>query len=339
MEAIFVHVNFDSCVFVYLSYGMSPLPSDDAKKPSDKQFIKTRSFLYANVDNILENLSSRRKDSLNDSDDLFGGFDESGSSHSSVSWNTQFTEKPQFNVLLEEKESLGIYVSGNPLETYGEMEEDVRARLYADNIHLALIEKVKKVFTRAGSMMLALKITTLRGNYEGIIFAKKAMEYTTVVQEKELFWILGSESKRNRKKEGEEDNEYDDELRLLIDHIVPFRDGVLKLVDNQQGFQVAVNTEDYFRNKDWGAVLSDPQKYFAKGQAKKKVEFQSQELRLPHTTSPENLAKIKSLLTDASGDPTYVITLYIQSRNGSFRRAKSTFTVSEKNYQEIMKLV
>jgi DNA polymerase III alpha subunit len=335
MIGYLVNVNFDRYAYLNLDISMtSGALSKDSKDPKNKNFISIRSFLRANVDNILEHLSSRRKDSLNDTDDLFG---EASSEHSGMKWKTDFENKKLFDVLLEEKESLGIYVSGNPFENYAEIIDDVRARLYSEDIHLALIEKVKKVVTRSGSMMLALQITTLEDSFEGIIFSKKAMQYSSVLQEKEVFWILG---KVSRRKGGDGDNEYDEVPRILVDHVVPFTDGVLSLVDGQNGFQVAVNTEDYFKNKDWNRILTNPETYFDKARPTKDVQkIVDVEIKIPLTTPADRLKQIKSLLGQSADEPECRIVLYVETKGHGYRKSKNQFLISKQSCKEVKNLL
>ncbi len=158
-------------------------------------FVTKRSLYINNMDTILENLSSRRENKKIQSDDLFD-FGDFGSGDSepkkSLNLNYNLPNLADIDVLMMEKESLGLYVSGNPLGRYTEFVEYLRDYTFEENLHLILIEKIRKIFTRAGKLMLAIDITThLESNLEMVIFPKHANDLVKIIEAKELFWVIG----------------------------------------------------------------------------------------------------------------------------------------------------
>ena len=76
-----------------------------------------RSFLAANSGKILESLTTfKQKGNLLDAgDDLFG---DAPVEEKKIDWNFNFPHLKEIDVLIEEKNSLGLYVSGNPLNKF-----------------------------------------------------------------------------------------------------------------------------------------------------------------------------------------------------------------------------
>ncbi len=228
-------------------------------------YIQKRSFLWANVENILENLSSRRESKKNDSDNLFDSFDDTTTSK--ISFKTDFKNLSKFETLTMEKEALGLYVSGNPLNEYEPLLEFVRNITDDPTIYFVLIEKIKKVFTKAGAMMLVMNITMPYDSLEGVIFSKKAMELSSVVQEKKIFIVKGKIQEPKNKKEEvldgndsgsvEEIKEFVELTKLIFDMAVPFESGVLSLIEKLE-LPLSNTRKEIINNLNWAELLSDP---------------------------------------------------------------------------------
>ena len=168
-----------------------------------KDYVGYRSFLMANVDTILQAASTLRQAASIESEDLFGFDDETdqvnGAVKEEIRWQEKNTDLPIFQVLLKEKDSLGLFVSGNPLDQYSDLQEWARETAARDDIYLILITKIRKIFTKAGQMMLALQVTLDTGEVEGVIFPKKAMDLSPRLAEAELFWVRGKISKPKKR--------------------------------------------------------------------------------------------------------------------------------------------
>jgi DNA polymerase III alpha subunit len=157
----------------------------------DFNFIKQRSVLINNMEVILESLSSRRENKKIESDDLFdfGGQEEV---KSNLNLDYDIANLPDIDILMAEKDSLGLYVSGNPIEALTPFVDYLMDFTYQDGLHLVLIEKIRKIFTRTGKLMLAIDITTNHeSNLEMVIFPKHAGDLVKVIEAKQLFWAVG----------------------------------------------------------------------------------------------------------------------------------------------------
>ena len=256
-----------------------------------KNFVDYRSFLMNNVETMLLTASSLRQSAAIESDDLFGS-EETTNSDNEIKWVENDNKLSIFEVLLKEKDSLGLFVSGNPLTQYSELQEWVRETAARDDIFLILITKIKKIFTKAGLMMLALEVTLDNGEVEGIIFPKKALDLSPRVAEAELFWIKGKIGKSKKSVTpdkaipslpavilNEEDNEnqenlsdstdnivtevveevkeYDELPKLIIDNLVPFTDGVLAVLAGED-IKLSVNREKILKAQDWAKLKINP---------------------------------------------------------------------------------
>ncbi len=312
-------------------------------------FIAVRSFLFNNVENILENLNARKQDKKNDSDDLFGGGGEEAIKE--MNWVQTKSLKSKYEILLEEKTSLGLYVSGNPLDDYLPLLEWLRDVSYTDNLHLILVEKIRKIFTKAGGMMLAMQITVgkqpeIEGEQiEGLIFPKNALKFSPVLEEKELFWARGKMSQK-KKKEAQEDlgegeiKEYDELPKLLIDEVVPFLEGVKRVFEKEVSF----TTSQLLDKLNWAELKTNPNafKKILDSKTEKKIH-NTHEKALPKIVSPEPIVlKLKKSLgksvlmaikkSEFSGG--ILVSIELETAEG-FKKAKGNFWTT----REVINLV
>lgn len=309
-----------------------------------KDFIKIRSFLADNVEILLENLNVRRQAGKIDSEDLFGETEEV---NSSIPWKKDFKTRSLLEVLVAEKESLGLYVSGNPLQNYKEILEWIREITNEDEIHLVLINKAKKVFTRTNAMMFALDISTIGENYEGIIFPKNAIELSPILEEKELFWVRGRVVKNKKKKkeveavEGEI-QEYNELPKLAIEGISKFEEGLNRLFASSE-IKLAVNRQKALDSVNWEGLKNDPknlEQYLKKDPKPKPDKEDSQKakiIEIPKTFGPSKLKNIKAILKkEPDNKDSIKIKLKIQ-HNGDWKMARGSFWVNENELNKILK--
>jgi len=231
----------------------------------DADFVEIRSFLAANVEGILSAIAARRSSEKIDSQDLFGmsGEDSSGVV---LPWTLNFPKIPKIQILQKEKDSLGLFISGNPLEAYKEILFYVREITGKDNIHLVLVNKIKKIFTKSGVMMLALDMVSpeYMENIEGIIFPKIAAEYSPILEEAEIYWLVGRELVRKAKSvevEGSENaQQYEQGTKIGVETMTSFVTGPISLL-NKIGFDLAINRRGKIENMDFTVLRTAPEKF------------------------------------------------------------------------------
>lgn len=232
------------------------------------KIVSKRSFLIANVENILENLSSRRESKKNDADDLFGIQDDN-SAGTIQHWTKTAPDKTELELLMMEKEILGLYVSGNPLAQFKSLERKVRNLTGEHDIHLVLIEKIKKVFTRANKMMLATQITTTDEEMEGLVFPKLAMGLSSILVDKQIFWVKGNVKEPEQKKKEiaevaepseepiSETKEFVERKKLIFEDAIAFESGIIPLIERLK-IQLTIHEREELENLDWVKMIESP---------------------------------------------------------------------------------
>ncbi|MBC7406686.1 MAG: hypothetical protein H7230_04425 [Candidatus Parcubacteria bacterium] len=157
---------------------------------SQQSYVTHRSILLSNIENMLENIVARRQHNSNASQDLFGDTDDSNLLNIQLKPDT--LKLSQLEIAQKEKESLGVYMHGNPLSEYEELIKLLNAIIKGRSLYLVIVQKIRKVFTRANTLMYALELTTIEGDLEGVIYAKNASSYSSILEEKLLYWVTGN---------------------------------------------------------------------------------------------------------------------------------------------------
>lgn len=175
-----------------------------AKDTDDKD--QYRFTLLHNLDRLLAfNKEERAKE--NDQDSLFGGLTNSGEIT-----EVELEKAPHGNAadkLLWEKELLGLYISGHPLESFKERLEnktfDIKkvketSKDKQSIVFGGIIDEVKPVVTKKGDKMVFLKISDLTDTIEAIAFPKVYEEFQEIILPESCVVIKGTFSIRNGEK-------------------------------------------------------------------------------------------------------------------------------------------
>lgn len=105
-----------------------------------------------------------------------------------------------------EKELLGLYVSGHPLERFKEKLakrtttiKELREKLSPGMTAVAagIIEDIRMVSTRSGDQMAFIKLTDFDGSIEAVIFPRSFAEYKKILKPEACIALKGRLSKRN----------------------------------------------------------------------------------------------------------------------------------------------
>lgn len=162
-----------------------------------------RGTMLANLENLLtfhkEKMSDKEKNQVS----LFGASKESEISEINLKESPPAT---QFEKLSWEKELLGLYVSGHPLDNIDE--ESKRKFLKIGSLKLTpregekvvlggIIKEVKKIITKKGEPMVFVKISDYTDSMESVIFPKIFEEFKEFIKPELCVAIKGSLSKRN----------------------------------------------------------------------------------------------------------------------------------------------
>jgi hypothetical protein len=285
-----------------------------------------RSFLKNNVDVMLGRVVQTRAQSLqSNQDDLFGDSDNI----SNIQWNKNYTSSSVFEVLLEEKNSLGLYVSGNPVDDYSNVQTWVRDTADNEQVYAILINKSKKIYTKTGVMMFALQITFPKQTtqYEGIIFPKNAMSISPILEEKQLFWVKGKvmESRAKKSDKVSEEGEFTEFVELpkiAIEAMATFTEGPLRLFINDE-VEMPVNRSKKLESIDWSRAFSNPLEFDPD-----KYLVQTKSLLKIYAPSGMNIdmKKLQSLCRATFETGRDEVELWIESGT-EYKKAKGTFWV------------
>lgn len=137
----------------------------------------SRKMLLQNIDNITEASKNAAKMAAEMQNSLFADFEEINEVE--VKFDDVKGEYEQKQLLKLEKESLGIYLSGHPLDNYKDEINTLKYTLSSEfdellditeTIVVGKIEETNIKITKRGSKMGILNILDLHGNFEMVVF-------------------------------------------------------------------------------------------------------------------------------------------------------------------------
>ncbi|KKS15363.1 MAG: polymerase III alpha subunit protein [Parcubacteria group bacterium GW2011_GWB1_41_6] len=104
-----------------------------------------------------------------------------------------------------EKELIGLYISGHPLEKYRKQLEKQKIRIQtAKNLPAGspvlmagMIEEIKKIATKKGEPMLFLRLFDFTDNIEAVVFPRILAKYGHLIALEKVIFLKGAISKRN----------------------------------------------------------------------------------------------------------------------------------------------
>lgn len=165
-----------------------------------------RSTLLGNID-LLLNYNKENMARSSDQTSLFGLMSDSSSL---PKLTLQPIAPPSLKQRLAwEKELLGLYVSGHPLDAYkdaiakvGNTIANVKLnKKEGEEIKLAgIIEEVRLVATKKGDQMAFLRLADFTGNIEAVVFPRTLSEYRNVIVQDKVLGIIAKLSERNGEK-------------------------------------------------------------------------------------------------------------------------------------------
>ncbi len=176
--------------------------SKDLNKKSLESLIKAgafdkleeRSKLLANLEKLLETARETQKNKNNGQKGLFDG--ASFITTLTLSSSTPATEKEK---LTWEKELLGLYVTGHPLNPYKKIFEKKTLPIFKVSQELlgrlvkvgGVISGIKKIITKNGKPMLFVNLEDESNKIEVVVFPSVIENYPTLFQENKIVCISG----------------------------------------------------------------------------------------------------------------------------------------------------
>lgn len=164
-----------------------------------------RGLLLRNMDNLLE--YNKEAAGNKDQDSLFGALSSSGefsSLHLVPTEPAGLTER-----LGWEKELLGLYVSGHPLDSFKEKIQNQKTTVkkileeMKENESViigGLIENVREILTKGGERMLFTKFADLTGSIEMVVFPKVLKDFNSIFVADQCVVLKARVSLRNGEK-------------------------------------------------------------------------------------------------------------------------------------------
>ena len=203
-----------------------------------------RSTLLSSFENILDQINSDRRRGLSGQMNIFdiGKTDDNTKNSSAYSY-IEVEERPKIELLEKEKEMLGFYVSGHPLDDYRDLITNISsvssidfASLYMDetddenttimnNIEpdnqklsdgkyvrvVGLISNVRTKVTRNNDIMAFVDLEDLDGTISLIVFSKTYVQYKNLIYDEAIVFVEG----RLNIKEGDEPSIIATKIRLV----------------------------------------------------------------------------------------------------------------------------
>ncbi len=178
---------------------------------------------------VLSDVERERKESISGQMNLFDLMEPSKKQEYEVSF-PEVGEYQKESLLAFEKEVLGVYLSGHPLEEYEELWRTHTTATAADfaindDSGESLLKNDERVtiggmitgktmkYTRNNKVMAFLDVEDLLGVTEVLVFPNTYERYATMLKEEEKVFI-----------EGHVSSEDDKASKLILDHLVTFRD-------------------------------------------------------------------------------------------------------------------
>ena len=182
--------------------------------------FETRGIMYTNIDGLLAFNKEHVAGKEASQDSLFGGIDTN--INTLILTPSEDVSKEQ--KLIWEKELLGVYVSGHPLDRYT---EELAKRTSIEEIHTAInqkqeiaivrmkgeiktagmIESVRELLTKKGDRMAFIKLSNLRSSIEMVTFPEVFNTHKDLLVPGSCVAVLGKLSIRN------------DEPSILVDRM------------------------------------------------------------------------------------------------------------------------
>ncbi len=208
------------------------------------EFEQTRSTLLASFESVIDTINDTNKKQLQGQVTMFdlGNTEEEKVENMKYKFNT-LKEFDQKELLSMEKEMLGIYISGHPLEKLKERiqqistintmqmlkikEEDDLSQDGKVVKYIGIINSIKKKFTKKNTLMAFITVEDLYGIAEIIVFDSCYSKSQNVLLEENIVLIEGKLSIRE-----------DDDVKIVANTITEFNENIVTNSTNNLGLDL-----------------------------------------------------------------------------------------------------
>jgi len=188
---------------------LSRIHSRDLNKKSLESLVKAgamdelgeRSVLLENMENLVQYAKEAKATKLAGQESLFGENDTATNSGLKLKEVEPTNTKQR---LAWEKELLGLYISGHPLQAYGTKIKNTVSLKTLANMPSGgtkkigvIINKVKKIITKTGQPMMFIELEDTSGKIEGIVFPTTAEKSGNIIEENKIILAEGKLSRRD----------------------------------------------------------------------------------------------------------------------------------------------
>ena len=207
----------------------------------------SREQKLANVERVIKLTQSSRNDKEQGQFNLFDTFDTSNEKESKDITLDPAEEWSLLERLQKEKDQLGFYVSGHPLEEHKKIinnytsvtSQSFKNRALKSSIYMiGIISEVKQITTKKGDLMASIIFEDLEGTFESVLFPEAYSKYVTKLKEGTTFWIKGTVDSKYR---GAKKSSGKQERQVLINILEP----IDSLIESQTtDIEVIIPDED-----------------------------------------------------------------------------------------------
>jgi len=198
--------------FISLENLLERIHSRDLNKKSLESMAKAgaldkigeRNEIIQNMDKLLAFHKETKNRANSNQSSLFGGTDIILPGIKLKAARTASTEEK----LKWEKELLGLYISGHPMDKYKNLMSRTKMNIRiikrlsnrAPVIFIAMIEQIKKILTKKGDPMFFVKLSDLKESMEMVVFPRILNEFGHLLEEDRCVIIRGTVNERNGEK-------------------------------------------------------------------------------------------------------------------------------------------
>jgi len=154
-----------------------------------------RARLFGAVDKAIEHGGRHQRDRDKGQSQLFGGDDDGSSAAATLPDAQAWTEAQQ---LAGEKEALGLYMSGHPLDRFGEELKTFGARRVADlttseaDVWVGgIVSGLRPLKTKKGDRMAVFMLDDVAGNVEVVVFPEAFLKHGVLVENDAMLLVRG----------------------------------------------------------------------------------------------------------------------------------------------------
>jgi DNA polymerase-3 subunit alpha len=163
-----------------------------------EDYLAWRPRLFACVDRILDHGNRHQRDRDQGQTQLFGGDDEPSSALDDAAILPETPPWTESQALSFEKEALGLYMSGHPLQRYNEVIAAVGARTVSAMVQsepdcqvAGVVTGVRQLKTKRGDRMAAFYLEDEAGKFEVVIFPEAYAKFGRLVADDAMLIVRG----------------------------------------------------------------------------------------------------------------------------------------------------